>query len=248
MFVSNGSDVLSRYPKKRPPLTPAHQEVYEKEYRINRGAEGGALYNLLQKLESWNHKAVAKLPNSGDILELGAGTLNHFSYESGYTHYDVVEPAEFLYKDHLEGKDIRTLYADITEVPQEQQYIKIFSVAVLEHLESLPEIVAQSALRLSDSGVFVNSIPSEGAFMWGMGWRFVTGTAYRLRTGLDYRTLIRHEHVNSAEEIHAVLSHFFADVRLSRFPTSSFHGSFYTSLEARNPHISTCEAYLASLA
>ena len=66
-----------------------------------------------------------------------------------------------------------------------------------------------------------------------MAWRGVTGPAYRLRTGLDYGTLMRHEHVNTAPEILALVRHFFGDVSVSRFPAPMHRFSFYTYVEGR---------------
>jgi cyclopropane fatty-acyl-phospholipid synthase-like methyltransferase len=56
---------------------------------------------------------------------------------------------------------IRSIYADISEVPAEIQYDRITSVATLEHICNLPEVIARSALLLAKDGVFRASIPSE---------------------------------------------------------------------------------------
>jgi hypothetical protein len=53
---------------------------------------------------------------------------------------------------------------------------------------------------------------------------------------------MRHEHVNAAPEIIAVVRHLFRDVRVSRFPLPWHHFSFYAYLEARDPVLERCRA------
>ena len=144
------------------------------------------------------HKMAANRGGRGSILELGAGSLNHFPYEARAPVYDCVEPFRELYEASAFRRRIRNLYEDIKDIPAYAGYDRILSVAVLEHLEDLPSIVARCGLLLSDVGVFQAGIPTEGGFLWGALWRLTTGVSYRLRTGLDYSTVMRHEHVNTA--------------------------------------------------
>jgi hypothetical protein len=41
-----------------------------------------------------------------------------------------------------------------------------------------------------------------------MAWRYGTGPVFRLRTGLDYAVMMRHEHVNTADEIESCMHYF----------------------------------------
>jgi len=111
----------------------------------------------------------------------------------------------------------------------------------------LPAELARCALMLEDGGIFQAGIPSEGGCLWGLAWRLSTGFSYRLRTGLDYGALMRHEHVNRADEIIAMLRHFFGVVQVWRFPLNFHHLSFYAYIDARNPNVPACEAYLTAI-
>lgn len=234
------ADLLRTYPRERPPLSPEHAKVYAEQYRLNR--EGARpIEGIAQRLERWMHRRVASV-TGGPVLELGAGTLNHRRYEDAAVAYDVVEPFRELYRDSPETAKVRAFYDDVAEVPADRRYARIISIAVLEHMENLPLDVARAVLHLDDGGVFQAGIPSEGGFLWGFAWRFSTGLSYRLRTGLDYGVVMRHEHVNSAPEILELVRHLFGDVRLARFPLPAFHASFYTYLEARGPRRDRCEA------
>ena len=46
---------------------------------------------------------------------------------------------------------------------------------------------------------------------------------------------MRHEHVNTAQEIEACIRHYFSEVTVKRFPTPFPPLSLYTFMEARGP-------------
>jgi SAM-dependent methyltransferase len=235
--------LIDSYPRKRSILPPHQATIFAEQYKINR--EGGAaIENLAQRLEAWMHRKVAGA-QSGSTLEIGAGTLNQLKYEVSGQPYDVIEPFKALYVGKAELKRIRHVYDDIADVPLEAHYERITSVAVLEHLTDLPRQLASAALLLAPGGVFQAGIPSEGGLLWWIGWRFSTGLSYYFRTGQNYGNVMRHEHVNSAPEIIALVRHFFADVRISRFPLPFHHASFYAYLEARAPRLDRARALLA---
>ena len=238
--------LLKSYPRRRPPLTPAHERVYAEQYRLNR--EGARpIENLAQRLEQWMHRRVAAL-RGGPILELGAGTLNHRRFEADVADYDIVEPFRELYEGRAELRKVRSVYDKVSDIPAERLYRRIISIAVLEHMTALPQDVAEAALHLAPDGVFQASIPSEGGFLWWVGWRFSTGISYYLRTRLDYGVVMRHEHVNTAPEILSILRHLFRDVELRRFPFPGQHLSFYTYIEARRPDVDRCKALVTRTA
>jgi len=241
--LSDIDAILARYPKQRRPLPPAYQRIYEREYKMNR--EGGSFITRISSgLEAWMHRRVAQAPAS-DVLEIGAGTLNQLQYEAPQSRYDVVEPFAGLYEGSPALSKVDTVYGDIAEVPTDRRYGRVTSVAVLEHLNDLPMIVAQSALLLCDDGVFQAGIPSEGGALWTLAWRTTTGVAYWLRNRLDYGVLMHHEHLNTAAEIEAVVGHFFDEVRVARFPLPLRQMSFYSYLEARGPRVDRASAFIA---
>jgi hypothetical protein len=234
--------ILQRYPKTRPALPPQYRRIYEREYKMNR--EGGSvLTRISSKLESWMHRRVAEAV-ADEVLEIGAGTLNQLQYEAPQRRYDVVEPFAALYEHRPALARIDSIYADIAEVPSDRRYGRITSVAVLEHVEDLPGIVARSALLLREDGLFQAGIPSEGGLLWGLAWRTTTGISYWLRNRLNYAVLMRHEHLNTAVEIESVVRLFFSEVEIERFPTPMRELSFYSFLAARRPRRDRATAFL----
>ena len=232
------------YPKRRPPLTAQHEHVYVGEYKENRSGKG-LLFSVVANLESWMHKQVADPRHEGSILEIGAGTLNHVPYEAAVGAYDVVEPFQELYGGSPHKERVRRFYDDMNEVPVSESYDRIISVAVLEHLTHLPDVVARAGILLADKGQFRAGIPTEGGALWGLSWRCTTGIAYRMRTGLPYATLMRHEHVNDERDILKVVQCFFSHVRVRRFPVPLRHLSFYTAIHAEAPQREKCREWLS---
>lgn len=227
--------LLASYPRTRPALPPASARIYAQEYKINRGGSSNPLYRITAALEAWMHRRVAAGAHGRHVLEIGAGPLNHRDYEPKNITYDIIEPFKALYEGRPELAATSHIYASIHEVPLRRGYDRIFSIAVLEHLENLPDTVAASAARLARGGIFQAGIPAEGGFTWGLAWRCTTAISYRLRTGLSYAPVMRHEHINNADEIIAIVRHYFHDVRLRWFPLPTKHLAFYGFIEARDP-------------
>lgn len=232
------TEILDAFPKKRPPISGEMQKIYSIEYKRNRSGKSPLSF-LAQKLEGWMHKKVAQAYNkrnlpSCDTLEIGAGTLNQLAYETESRNFDFIEPLKFLYLDSQYLPLTRERFADIADIDTNTKYDRIISVAVLEHVEDLPQLLRKSAQHLVEGGIFACGIPSEGGFLWGLAWRLTTGLEYRLRTGLSYSHLMRHEHLNEAWEIEKLLQHFFKKVKIHRLGIGR-HFSLYTYIECKEP-------------
>jgi SAM-dependent methyltransferase len=238
----NDLALLESYPRHRPPLPEAYREIYEREYKLNREGEK-PIEGMAKRLEGWMHRRVAAL-GGGSILELGAGTLNHLRYERDLGDCDIVEPFTSLYEGSTLLKHVRHVYRSTAEIPKQARYDRIISVAVLEHIEDLPCEIARCCLHLNQGGVFQAGIPSEGGFLWWLGWRATTGISYWLRNRLDYGVLMRHEHLSTGPEIIRIVRLLFTDVSVRRFFLPFHHLSLYAYVEARNPNMATVDKLL----
>lgn len=239
--------VLDKFPKIRPPLPEDIEEIYTKF--LSSWHKRRSDSSFANKMESWLHEQVASdLKNSDNFnkstLELGAGSLNQLKYEPKVNIYDIVEPYKDSYNSNLELlKRIRNIYPDISEVPSNFRYDRITSVATLEHLCDLPKVIAKSGLLLTERGVFRASVPSEGTFLWKLGWKLTTGLEFKIKYGLNYDFIMRHEHVNTAREIEEVLRHFFTKVECKFFGLSKSL-SLYQSFECQIPRVDRCSSFL----
>lgn len=240
--MNNLDGLLASYPRTRISLPVAWQKIYEATYKESRGGKT-LLYKLTQKLESWMHRQVSASGRTERLLEVGAGTLNHVPYEGAIGRYDVVEPFRELYGESPDVTRISSFYLDITEIPDTERFNRIVSVAVLEHILDLPQAIARAGLLIEENGTFVAGIPSEGGFLWGFSWRASVGLTSWIRHGLDYGDLMRHEHVSTAPEIIAVVSHFFRNCEVRRFPFPLHHLSLYSCIIASDPIRERCLEY-----
>ena len=239
--------VLQRFPKARPPLPAEIAAIYAQHYQSNR--EGGtAAASLSQRMEAWMHRQVAQdvlrpADANKTTLEIGAGTLNQLPYEPQVRHYDIVEPFAQLYQASADLGRIHRIFGSLDDVPADARYQLITSVAVLEHICDLPRLVARAALLLAGDGVFRASIPNEGRWPWTLGWKLTTGLEFRLKYGVDYGLLMRHEHVNTADEIESVLSYLFERVTAKAFGLSRGL-SLYRYYQCHAPRLERCAALL----
>src|SRR5688572_3516338 len=122
----------SRYPKVRTELPTQFQRVYEHHYHLNR--RGGTIATSMSKrMESWLHRKVAddvcQQTGPASTLELGAGTLNQLAYEPILGPYDIVEPFSSLFESSPALHRVRAIFRDIQDVPLEQSYDRITSIA-----------------------------------------------------------------------------------------------------------------------
>lgn len=244
--------ILDNFPKQRPSLTPEVKKIYDEYYKSNRLGKTQAS-SLSQKLESWMHYQVSKdLKNSDtnislQTLEIGSGTLNHLPYESTMKSYDIVEPFKSLYENSPLLTRIRNVYSSVFDIPFSNKYDRIISVATFEHICDLPDVVAYLSLLLSGTrhSQLRVAIPSEGTVLWKLGWKCTTGLEFKVKYGLDYGILMRHEHVNSAKEIFQVLDYFFQDVKYSSLGVSRSL-SIYQFYECSSPRLDLCKSLLAN--
>jgi len=237
-MTDNIEEILAQYPKKRISLSPELEKIYKKIYSENR--KGVGLANKISSyLESWMHKKIENRVNNINIsksLEIGAGTLNHLDYVNTLEHYDVIEPAKWLYKDTKSEKFVKNFYSDIFEISIKQKYDRILSIATLEHVLDLPKLIEQSKQLLNKGGLFQAAIPCEGEFAWYCGWKFGTGVAFWLKHGLNYEELMKFEHVNNLNEISKIIKYYFKNIKILRSPLPFLikkkHTSFYAYIEA----------------
>ncbi len=212
--------MVDKFPKIRKELPGEYQKIYNEHYRNNREGNNTTT-SISQRLESWMHRKVAsdvknKKTENIETLEIGAGNLNHLQYEPFVSPYDVVEPFSNLLNTSVAKSSVRNIYNDISEIDTTQKYDRIISIACFEHVTDLPDMVEKACTLLKPGGQMRVAIPNEGTLMWKLG-TMVTGYEFRKKYGLDYQLLMKHEHVNTADEIEEILKLYFKSVKCSVF-------------------------------
>ncbi len=239
--------MFDNYPKSRPKLPKSILSIYKKHYKMNREGKTKAS-GMAQKMEAWLHRVIAsdvRNIHNKKTLEIGAGTLNQLAYEES-DHYDIIEPFTELYSDSKLLSKINNIYKDIDEIDLSQKYDRITSIATFEHITDLPKVVAKSCILLEQGGSLRTSIPNEGSFLWKLGWQLTTGLEFKLKYNLDYGALMKHEHVNNADEIEQILNYFYSQNKCLTFGIGKTF-SLYRYYQSKHPNIELAKAYLESL-
>jgi SAM-dependent methyltransferase len=90
---------------------------------------------------------------------------------------------------------------------------------VLEHLPDLPKALKEIDRLLARGGTFEIVIPCEGGWAYGFARKISSERMFRKNFGMDYRPIIRAEHINRCDEIVAELAkHGWQQTKKSYFP------------------------------
>jgi len=236
--------ILDKFPKHRTELPDDYRMIYKTHYLSNREGKYKTT-SLSQKLESWMHRKVAgdltHMESTFSTMEIGAGTLNQLHYEPEGLPYEIIEPFRELFEKSPLLPRVQAVYSDIAEIPEDRKYDRITSAATFEHIMDLPFVVASAARHLAARGHLRVAIPNEGTVLWTLGAK-ITGFEFRKRYGLDYRILMQHEHVNTADEIEEVLHYFFCSCRCSVFGLSRGL-ALYRFYDCSDPNIQRISGY-----
>jgi len=238
--------LFDSFPKTRKELPPEFTTIFKSYFIKNR--QGATIAtSLSMRMEKWLHVKVAEDVMDGKssnltTLEIGAGMLNQIPYEPVTGKYDIVEPNDELYGGSVNLGRISKVFADISEIPAETKYDRITSIAAFEHILDLPKVVAKTATLLKKNGFLRVSIPNEGTLLWKLG-TYVTGYEFKRMYGLDFQVFVKNEHVNTADEIDAVLNYFFRYVSTSVLGISK-RLAFYRFIRCADPDVKKAEEYL----
>ena len=214
-------------------LPTAYQKIYD-EFYLDYALSSTRSRKLASLLESWYHRKVSRVRsnNTSTILEIGAGSLSHVGYETAYIKYDVVEPKEFLLEsaNPIQRAKISNAFLSLKDVPSENRYSKIISIACLEHVDELESHLVLIKRLLADRGLFVVAIPAEGELLWWLGWRLTTGLSFWMKYKLDYGVIMKYEHVNSAAQIISAIRRHFCVKEVKSFPFAFKNFRLYITL------------------
>jgi hypothetical protein len=237
------NSIFEKFPKQRNQLPPEYVLIYKSHIKSNREGTTAAT-SFSMKMERWLHKQTAADVNESkhaSTLEIGAGTLNQFDFENT-TPYDIVEPMPELYAGSPHLGKVRKIYNDIEEVPTDDKYERIISIATFEHIINLPAVVAKTCLLLKEGGSLRVAIPNEGTILWTMGTKLFTGIEFKLKYKLDYGVIMKYEHVNTAKEIEEVLFYFYKTVKCSVFGINKLL-AFYRFYECKGPNVDIARSF-----
>lgn len=211
------------WPKRIPELT-AEQVRISNDWMKHWLDEQMTQKAYLRLVENFNQRYPLRSAKSGGrTLELGAGVGAHCHWENlGNQEYYCNELRDELAKKIQERfPRAHTAVGDCQQRLDfsEHFFDRVIAIHVLEHLPNLPGALAEVHRLLKPGGRFSVVIPCEGGTVYSLARRVSSQRMFEKRYAWSYREYIRTEHVNTANEVLAVLEEKFVVKHRTFFPT-----------------------------
>lgn len=195
-----------------------------------------ALYdhsNYSSPLQAWVMRAshrLAEKPFGKDayfprVLEIGAGTGEHLSFVrhkfDNYVLTDSDPKTLEIARAKLAGLHERKLaferQAGETLAYPNNSFDRVVATHVLEHIYPPHLALREWARVLRDGGMLSVLIPTDPGFAWRLGRR-LGPRRNAIAKGIAYDYVMAREHVNSCNNLIAILRHCFAGAREAWWP------------------------------
>ena len=189
--------------------------------------------NYTSPLQSWVMRASHKLAEKaytgqahfGRVLEIGAGTGEHLPYVrhtfDEYTLSDLDPQTLEVAKKKLAGiHDGRVRFEAQTGSSltyADNTFDRIVASHVLEHINQ-PHLALKEWYRvLKHGGVLSILIPTDPGLAWRLG-RHLGPRKNAIAQGIAYDYVMAREHVNSCNNLIAILRHYFPEAKEAWWP------------------------------
>ena len=210
-----------KWPKTFSPLSKKEKEASEafmKRWHL-------VLPKKYRRIETFNHNfPLRKLPAKKryKTLEIGAGLGEHLSYEKlEQQDYYCIELRKEM------GDEISKRFPKVNLIIGDCQkplnlknhfFDRILAIHVLEHLPNLPLALKEIARLLNPKGVFSIVIPCDPGCMYGFARKISAERIFYKEHKMNYKPIIRREHINSPDEIISCLKKHFILEKRTFFP------------------------------
>lgn len=202
-------------------------EYREKFSEVYDGANyGSPLQSYVMRA---SHKLVEKeysdREHFGRVVEVGAGTGEHFSFvRHSFDQYiltDLDSTTLEVAKKKLAALHPNNVAFEIQAgnslAYPDDTFDRLVAVHVLEHIYQ-PHLALKEWLRvLKDRGVLSILIPTDPGLAWRLG-RHLGPRKNALAQGIAYDYVMAREHVNSCNNLVAILRHYFPQAKESWWP------------------------------
>jgi ubiquinone/menaquinone biosynthesis C-methylase UbiE len=176
-----------------------------------------------------SHKLLEKTYDNkihfGKVLEVGAGTGEHLPFvrhsfdEYILTDLDpkTLEVAKAKLSNRIEGRVRFEVQTDKTLAYSDNTFDRLVATHVLEHIYK-PHLALKEWYRvLKNGGVLSILIPTDPGLAWRLG-RHLGPRRNAIAQGVSYDYVMAMEHVNSCNNLIAILRHYFPNSKEAWWP------------------------------
>ena len=181
-------------------------------------------FSLFKVIHESGHKNITKwFKENGKnkwILDLGCGDGAHYEY---YKTLDNVvgtdndmNSLQVIRKNY---PDAYLIQSDSANLPFKDNNIgTIFSIYMLEHLYFLDDTLREINRLLEFPGKLFVGLPCEGGLAWNIGRKISTERIISKKYNIDYKTVIKIEHCNTAQQVIDNLKNYFLIDKKKLYP------------------------------
>lgn len=213
------------------PISKPVPEIYSnpeylkwKEYQSEALSNVFYKFSLFKIIHDWGHKYITGWFKENEknnwILDLGCGDGAHYDYYESLksvigTDNDI-NSLRVIRKNH---PDAYLVQSDCANLPFKDNNIgSVFSIYMLEHIYFLDDTLREINRLLEFPGKLFVGLPCEGGFAWNFGRKISTERILSKKYNIDYKTVIKIEHCNTAQKVIDNLKNYFLIDKKKLFP------------------------------
>ena len=143
-------------------------------------------------------------------LEIGCGSGYHFRFVKPQRYYGLDYDFVRLRRARCRWPEFPLVQGDAYSLPfSSDTFDRVVSIYTFEHLNRLPECLAEVRRVMKRGGELLVGLPAEGGWTYELGRRLTTKRYVERKYKVDYLRLIRSEHCCTCGEVIEELRKWF---------------------------------------
>jgi len=176
-----------------------------------------------EKVDNGN-KSIFKVKKKTNILEIGPGRHSHYDYikiNNNINNYFVYDK-NYRYCLILKKKHTYKYFRHIDNLKKikNNSLDRIICSHVLEHVPEPEKFILSLYKMLKKGGTISITLPCDPGFLWCLGrlFNYITFWKFKKITKKEYFYHMAHEHINSIQNLTAILKYNFLNYKDSFLP------------------------------
>lgn len=176
-------------------------EKWNKSYSFDQ--EG--LYNsfFVRLIFNKGHRYIASRGKNmhGTVLDVGSGVGYHLKFENLKSRKYICLDSNSSMLARIKNNKVKKINASCDKIPLKNKSINLIIAShILEHLSNLAKCLGEIERVLKDNGTLLVVLPCDPGYFWRFLTYFSPSRKRLKKSGLDYKIVMKHEHVNSFKQ------------------------------------------------